>query len=335
MDNVEVVEQVLDKPTVKPASVENKRIAFPAIDYNKIADGFKLDSKNPPKPESFLIGNTNAFDDDDEPTLSGRILLTVYGDLIKRKDAPPMPKDGLEQHKIAMKEFWDESAEIATSRSGEVGAKSVTAALSRAEGTNGFHFDGETVATRDHAYYFNKSTAYWRNPREGRTRAYLTIKPEEATRNQEHFAKLSMEMFDAGIDFNAKATGVKGTLERTDNIVFYISDSDKSRAGEIMRKYLENNPIAGGVVEAAVADKQAGLSWAPEPGRAETDFYQKVTGTTKRTSFNGFVAARAMPRYLERLTSVSARAGDTKSAAVYFTELKRVNGILRDIKEGK
>lgn len=335
VQDTEVIEREAVKPQIKREAPEVKKTNFPKIDYDGIANKLPIDAAKPPKPDSFTVGNTNAFDYDDEPTLSGRVMLKIYGELIKRKDAPEMPKDAVTQHNIAMKDFSTRAVEIAQSRKGEVAARRVTAALSRTEGTNGFHFDGERVAGRDHAYYFNKSTAYWRNPREGMTRAYVTVKPEEAAVNQQHFVNLSMEMFDAGIDFTAKATGVKGTIERTDNMVFYISNSDKDRAGVIMAKFLKDNPIAGGAVDAAIADKQTGLSWAPEPGKVETDFYQKVTGSSRKTSFNGFVAARAMPTYLDRLSLANARAGDTKSAGEYFTELKRVNQILLDVKEGR
>jgi hypothetical protein len=300
--------------------------------YEKIGQELEIDEQNPPRPEAVFppIGG-NAFGENDNPTLAGKLIARVYNRLLDRPDKLPgsaqRAKDLIEASKKALEDFQGVLREQTRTRK-EMGKTIFTNKVKREAGEDGFHLEGKTELSRDFMFYFSKSKTHWKNPNEPEVRAYVTLSQSEMNQVQRHFVDLATQMYDAGIDFTAKAQSPVGMSDRTDNMVFYISASDQARASELMKKYLSGRAIGKGHVRAAVPSPQEGLSWAFEPDENQKKIWQEASGSSQGVSFNIFVATMAMPTYMERLALAHLKKGDTKSAETYKKEAERVRSVI-------
>lgn len=301
------------------------------LPYERIARELPIDEQKPPVPEAILppMGG-NMFGEDDNPTLAGRVVTRVYNNLLERPDKTPKSAERAQAliaaSKAALKDYSDALNEQARQRQAE-GKPLFANATDRQPGTDGFHVDGKTYL-REFMYYFNKSKTHWKNANEPEVRAYLTLSQSEMGQIQRHFVDLATQMYDAGIDFTAKAASPAGMADRTDNMVFYISASDQPKASELMKKYLAEKGIGKGHVLAAQASPQEGLSWALEPGPIQDKIWQEVSGSTQKSSFNTFVATMAMPAYLDRLAEAHVKLGNNEAANTYRQEAQRVKTVI-------
>lgn len=135
-------------------------------------------------------------------------------------------------------------------------------------------------------------------------------------------------MYDAGIDFTAKAASPHGVQTRTDNMVFYIAQNDQARASDMIKQFLTERGIGQGHIRAAVPSSHDGLSWAMEPTKEAQAIWREVTGSTAKTSFNGFVATMAIPTYLDRLAEAQTRKGNRPAAQAYRQEAQRARDVI-------
>jgi hypothetical protein len=294
--------------------------------YEGFADKISIDEKKPPKPEQFFPPAAgNMFGENDEPTLAGKVIAKdVYDRLVERQDHKPsfsaqeiiqLGKEALEDFKKSIQDYGRFSFDV-----------------SRPGGKTGFHLNGEDGrVSRDHLFYFSKSTKEWKNPKETQTRAYLTMDSSEVKNIQKHFIDICSKLYEAGVDFTGKAASPNGLERRTDNAVFYIADSDKEKAGKIIREFLQERGIGHGNVEAAEADpEQNGLSWAPEPNEKDVELWQKVSGSSEKASYNTVVASKVVPHFLRRLAESNLKVGDKKSADIFTKEADRVSKLIEE-----
>lgn len=312
---------------------ENKGTTFPPIDYEAIARAIPLDENNPQKPDQFIQPVvTNMFGDNDNATLAGRMVGSLYDKLIKRTDTKPYEADEVQQLLEVSKQTREDFAktvEAVNKKRQEQGLPPLEIGVSRQAGKDGFHFNGDTRPSQDFLFYFGKSSANYKNKGEPEVRAYLTLKPEEAVKNQEHFVELAMRLYDAGVDFSAKAGSVFGVRQRTDNMVFYISASDQPKASQIIKDFLQEKSIGQGRMLAALPSPQEGLSWAMQPNPEQMELWKKISGSSVDASYNVLVAVRAMPDYLDRLVEAHKKKGDLATAQIYEQEAQRLRSILQ------
>lgn len=294
--------------------------------FKTIAEGITIDEKKPPKPEQFFPPVAgNMFGENDEPTLAGKIIARdIYDKLVERPDYKSslsvteilrLGREALEDFEGYIKDKGDFSFDV-----------------TRPAGKTGFHLNGEEGrVSRDHLFYFSKTTKEWKNPDAKQVRAYLTIDPAEIGNTQKHFVDLCTKLYESGVDFTAKAASPNGLEKRTDNMVFYLAEADKPKAEQIIRDFLEESGIGKGNVYAAEEDsEQEGLSWAPEPDQKDTELWQKTSGSSERASYNVVVAAKVIPRYLRRLAEVHSKIGDNKSAETFNREADRVESLIKN-----
>lgn len=317
-----------DMPAVlQPTAKEQRISAVPTIDFNAIAQQLEVDEKNPPTSElSIAPVVTNIFGEHDIPTLTGRVVADVFDQLIKREDAKDY--DGvdeimklIEKSKEMMQDFIN-GVERKINKSNQL-----SFGVKRKSGTDGFHFGGEAIASRDFLFYFNKSKAkYKRN--EDEIRAYITLSPEERTHIHDHFTELVMRLYDAGIDFSAKAASLFGVTMRTDNMVFYISVSDQQQAHQIIKDYLNEKNIGRGHVLAAFRSLEDGLSWAMQPSQEQHKIWREATGSSREASYNSYVAVRVMPAYLRKIADAHDAKGNHDEANLFRDEAGRLEGVI-------
>lgn len=306
--------------------------------FADLAARIPFDRRNPPKPSRLPAPAAgNVFEAEDEPTLAGRVAVSlVYDRLIARPDAPKRdPQEVIAAGKKALGAF-EAQVEAWNRVAKKYGTKTFFLDVRRPPGATGFHLDGETAVTRPHLFFFNKSTREWKDPSARLVRAYVTLDPEDADAIAEHFTNLCAVLHRAGVDFTAKGASPNGAASRTDNAVFYIAEGDRETAEKEIRGYLRSNGIGRGHVEAAEPDEsQDGLSWAPEPDAADVEYWQAVSGSSRPGSYNAVVAARIVPDVLDRLAAAHREAGDTASADAFAREAARVRALRERYEKGK
>ena len=301
------------------------------LDYQKIADQLPLDKANPKKPETYFppMGG-NMFKENDTPTLAGKMIGSIYTELLNRPERIPKSAERAQrliaESKAALQDYAACLNEQTAKRKAEEKPLFVNA-TTRTPGTDGFHTDGPNT-TKTHVYYFDKSQQNWKNAAEPLVRAYLTLPLEQAPQIQRHFVDLATLLYDEGIDFSAKAASPAGMADRTDNMVFYVSASDQPKASELIKQFLSEKGIGKGHVLAAQPSQQDGLSWALEPTEAQHKIWQEISGSSENASFNTLVACMAMPAYLERLARAQENGGNTTAANTYRQEATRIQAII-------
>jgi hypothetical protein len=329
-------------PQSAPEKVKEQN-PFPAINYDAIAQTLPLDPNNPPLAERFVQPiMTNMFKDEDEATLGGRMISNLYSNLVLRPEARAgglKYADGEIQKLLevskAMQEQFAQAVLDENKKRVTLGQKELGLAVTRASGSDGFHFNGDTRASQDFLFYFSKSHEGWKpipkNP-DGTTpaevRAYITLKPGEEQNVQKHFSELALKLYNEGIDFTAKAASVFGARQRADNMVFYISPIDQARASQIIKEFLQEKQIGQGAVQAAVPSPEPGLSWAMEPTKAQMEVWKEISGSSENGSFNVLVATMALPAYLDRLVEAHMVKGNTAEAEQFKKEAQRVRAII-------
>jgi len=296
--------------------------------YEFIADSIPIDEKKPLKPESISpIFGGNMFGENDSQTLAGKIIgHEIYNRLVQRisyksslsaQEIIQFGKDGLNDFKSYIEQLNLQS------KNGGVDVFEFN--IDRPAGQTGFHLNGESGhVTRDHLFYFSKTTKMWKNPHEQQVRAYVTVNPAEVRNIQRHFVDLCVKLYEAGIDFTAKATSPNGLEKRTDNLVLYISASDQEKAGQLIKKFLGQRKIGQGHVAAAIPSPEDGLSWALEPSQSDIKLWQNVSGSTERASYNAVVAVKVLPKYLRRLAEAHIKIGNKNEAGIFLAEADRV-----------
>lgn len=324
----EAIEEQLKTLGHQPTKAETSR-PMPQTPYEQIARNLPLDEQNPPAPESFIQPYGNIFADSDNATLAGKVAANMYDNLVNRPDykRTGTATEIIDKGKLAAKDF-EAAVKEANEKRIAASLKPFEFGLNRTAGTDGFHFSGEQMFSKDHLFYFNKSKTHWKNPNDTEVRAYVTLSPSEIDTIQRDFTDLATQMYDLGIDFTAKASSPYGLQRRTDNMVFYIAMSDQAQASETIKKFLTERGIGQGHVAAATPSPQEGLSWAMEPDQTQNRIWHEVSGSSKDTSFNMVVATMAMPTYLDRLAEAQARKGNQDAADKYKAEGQRVKEII-------
>ncbi len=326
------VRQTLEARKTSTEAAAIKRTGFPEIPYDQIGKSIPIDENNPPKPESFFAPVvTNMFGDTDNPTLAGRMVATVYDRLVQRDyhkgyGGGDEVQRLLEVSKKTQKDFVTRIAEINKQRKAK-GLPELPVNLTRPSGTDGFHFNGDARPSQDFLFYFGKSKAHYKHS-EPEVRAYVTLNPKDREAVQGHFVDLAVKLYDEGIDFSGKAGSLFGVEKRTDNMVFYISASDQPKASGIIKQYLAEKGIGEGHVKAALPSQQEGLSWSMQPSEEQHRLWREISGSSKEASFNGAVAAMAMPRYMDRLAAAHRKRGDIPSAQQFEQEAMRIRRII-------
>lgn len=306
--------------------------------FATLAARIAFDREKPPKPAQLRAPVAgNVFEDGDEPTLAGRVAVSlIYDQLIARPHAPKRdPREVIAAGKKAIGEF-EEQVKAWNRVAKKYGTKEYALDVRRRPGETGFHLDGETTVSRTHLFYFNKSTREWKDPSARLVRAYLTLDAKDADAIAEHFPNLCAVLHREGIDFTAKGASPNGATTRTDNAIFYVAEHDREKAEEKIREYMRVNHIGRGHVVAAEPDpEQDGLSWAQEPDTAEVEYWQRVSGSSRPGSYNAVVAARIAPDVLDRLADAHRAAGDQASADAFGREAERVRTLRERLEKEK
>lgn len=294
-----------------------------------IAERFPLDTRNFRKPDAYfppIAGNV--FDDQDHPTLAGRMLCYLYDTLIDRPDYRT-PQDAREYGRQGEKAFDTFNAHIPSVLNSrrKIMNDRIEFGLDREKGTDAFHFNGDTMPVQSFLFYFNKSTSHFTNPAARMCRAYITLDPHEWSETGKQFADLCTLLYDAGIDFIAKCCSPYGQAKRMDNIVLYISEPHRKQASALIKQFMNDRHIGKGHMMAAVPSDQDGLSWAYEPTASESKLWQNVSGSSRAGSFNMIIAMYALPMYLDKLVVACMQKADRASADIYRDEAKRVRGL--------
>jgi hypothetical protein len=183
----------IEKSHSNPEQINKNEMAQP--DYEGIAENIPLDEAKPPLPESFIApAGGNMFEDADTPTLAGKIIANVmYDHLVERPQAPKVDAmKVIEQGKIALNAF----IENVNKRNKQ------PFAVTKPAGVSGFHLNGEEGrVSRDHLFYFSKSSSERKSNDVEEVRAYITLNPKDVENIQGNFVDLCQELYDAGIDF--------------------------------------------------------------------------------------------------------------------------------------
>ena len=259
--------------------------------------------------------------------LGTHILRIIYPKLTERPDgiSKEMSNDLLDRKKEFLRQFADKVQETG-----------VPLKYWREQGESCFHLGNEKglKSVEDgFAYYYNKSRAEWR-PYEGEVaRAYLTIKPELATKTPEQFVGLVNFLRDAGVDFYAKAGSPWHAAQRLDDFVFYISPNDVDRTRELFRDYIGDKEIFEGAVLSADADKSIkGVSWGKEPTAEDVEAWQKATGDRReRISYSQAMAFQMAPSAfvaIARKYAKNGQAEEGKKFAVLAAQAQ--NGLTKE-----
>lgn len=304
---------------------------LPEPPYEQLARQIPIDLNKPIRPEELFppVGG-NMFGDSDTPTLAGKAIGRVYDSLVKRPDFQKTftPQEIIERGKQARQDYIDYIASTNKQREA-AGLQPIGTGSAHKSGADSFHFDGKGgTVTTDHLFYFNKSHTNWKNQGAQEIRGYITLGQNDIGQIQRQFVDLASKMYDEGIDFTAKAASPLGASERTDDMIFYISQQDQPKAAEIMKKFMTERGIGQGHVAAAIPSPQEGLSWAMEPTQTQKQIWQEVSGSTQDGSFNAFVATMAMPTYLERLAEAQVKVGNTQAANTFRQEVQRVKAVI-------
>lgn len=79
-------------------------VAGKKMDYEAIGKGFAIDENNPSTPESILppMGG-NFFENEDDPTLAGKVIAKVYTELIRRENQPQKERTAEEATRVVEK----------------------------------------------------------------------------------------------------------------------------------------------------------------------------------------------------------------------------------------
>ncbi|GEM_PF-2570911 len=277
------------------------------------------------KPDVFIAPVMgNLFVEGDRPTLAGRVVRYMYNFLIERRREKSEPSREramkiLEEGRAVRQGF----REILLEKFGiEVRFRHINA-------ESDYHYNGDTRNASGFMLFYNKSTGKYRDPGAEEVRAYITFKPDRAPEIHAHFIDLTQELIKKKIDFSAKAASPNGVYERLDNMIFYIASYHQKRAARIIRRYLKRHDIAGGALPATDADpKVKGLSWARDPSRKESEIWRKISGSSKKASYNMMIAAYAAADYLEKLAFRQDELGDADAAREFRAEALRVRAIL-------
>jgi hypothetical protein len=297
-------------------------------DYKAISRFFPLDEDKPPLSESFVRPIvTNVFDDNDEPTLAGKVIANMYQHLINRPGFQGYKSENIEElvnHSKEMKVAFDKIVEELNTQREAKHEKKFGAHSSHVTGEDDFHFNGDNMASHPFLFYFNKSKSRYKDVQTPEVRAYITLKPQEREQIHRYFVELTTQLYDGGVDFYAKAASLFGVSSRTDNMIFYISGPDLELAEEIIKKFLREKGIGQGHVVAASHSKQEGLSWADEVTPQESAVWKKVAGSTQPASYNILMATMAIPDYLDRIAAAHLKKDDRENARVFANEAARV-----------
>ncbi len=297
--------------------------------YDQLANNLKIDEINP-RPANSFRGRLNSEEEfgGKEPTLSGRVVDVLYGDLITRSLMIPRSRERSSQLIDASIDSRDRAKEKIETINRERQAKglrtfSLTSDIDYSQ--TGFHFHNKGPVDGYNLHFHMAE-----RPDSPRLRAYITLSLDDIDQVADHFIDLSNTLYNAGVNFSGKVDSPAGAAERTENMVFYINDADQPKAAEIIRNFLSTNRIGEGHVLAAIPSKQEGLSWAFEPGQAEVKLYQEITGSIKNAaSFNQFASAMTIPTYLTRLANAHATNGNTLEAETFRKEAERVRTLIR------
>lgn len=322
----------LDAPKVKAEVATN---VMPEPPYEEFARNIPIDPNKPPQPGDFWApSGGNAFGDNDTPTLAGKVICKAYNSLVDRPDYQKTPnvQEVIDRGNQGRQDFVDYITALNKQREA-AGLQPIKIGANHESGTDSFNFGGHYgTSTTDHLFYFNKSHDNWRVRDPQEVRGYVTVGQTEAGQIQRQFVDLATQMYDAGIDFTAKAGSFLGTSSRTDNMVFYISSYDQPRAAAMMKQFLTERGIGQGHVMAATPSPQEGLSWAMEPTADQRQIWQEVSGSSQDASFNAYVATMAMPIYLDRLAQAHAKLGNAAEAQTFRQEVQRVQAVINSHK---
>lgn len=328
------IRQELGLPEVFNVTNKRESVAMPEATsdnmYEDIANKIPINDKRPPLKNmpGPVVGNM--FGENDKQTLAGRTIADeIYNTLVNRSDykSALTVQEVIQLGKVDLEDFKKYIEQLNSKRMD--GEAKFRFDINRPGGTTGFHLDGDETVSRGHLFYFNKTTAEWKNPNEQQVRAYITTGPEERDIIQRHFVDLCKKLYDAGIDFMGKASGPNGLEKRTDNIVLYITASDQAKAGELIKEFLQERGIGQGHVSAAIPSPEDGLSWAPEPSEQDVKLWQEVSGSSERASFNTVIATKVAPMFMRRVAEAHQKLGNQTEAEAFNTEAARIEEIMK------
>lgn len=294
-----------------------------------IADAFPFNPKRPRKPENYFppIGG-NIFNENDRPTLAGKMCCDLYDTLTERPGFANRHEQGY--FNAIGNEVYDAFNNYVVSTLNARRAKGndrIEYALDRKDGTDAFHFNGDTNTVQSFLFYFNKSQTRFHNPNARMVRAYITLDDIDLKSTGINFADLCLALYDGGVDFLAKCCSPYGQAQRMDNMVFYISESHRAHASEIIKRFLSERKLGKGHLMAATPSRADGLSWAYEPSEQEMKLWRAVSGSTSDGSFNLIATMYALPLYLDKLIVACYQAGDQDSAKKYQKEAERIRAL--------
>ncbi|MDP3741687.1 MAG: hypothetical protein Q8R15_00050 [Candidatus Micrarchaeota archaeon] len=275
-------------------------------------------------PNKFKRPGKDWLNQNDRPTLAGKVIPVIYAGIVMRKNPIRVNKDELlKQCKKAKEDFKRYIAQVNSKRTSKF-------SYSRRLGDAvGFHHDNRKNPSHDHLLFFHHPRAEVFVP----AKAYVTLLTSEADHSHKHFVDLCQALYDAGVHFVAKGTTPKGTLERTDNLIFYIDRPHRAKAAEVITHFLTINKIAEGKVPGSIASHVSGLSWAREPTREEGKLWQKITGSSiewNNIGWNGVQAALLIPAFFEANAAAHRRTGNFKMAKVFNDEAARVRRLIEE-----
>lgn len=294
-----------------------------------IANRFPFDQKRIRTPEQYYPPIvSNIFAEHDHPTLAGRMLIYLYDTLVDRPEYHA-PQDAHEYGQFgreALDTFNSYIPSVLNTRRKMMNDR-IEFGLDREQGTDAFHFNGDTMPVQSFLFYFNKSTDHFTDPTARMCRAYITLNPRDWRDTGRNFADLCLLLYDAGIDIIAKCCSPYGQAKRMDNIVIYISEPHRQQASALIKQFMVDRRIGKGHMMAAVPSSQDGLSWAYEPMPSESKLWQDVSGSSQEGSFNIIMAMYALQLYLDKLIVACIQKGDRASADIYRNEAERVRNL--------
>lgn len=273
--------------------------------------------ENPPFPNRFKKVK-HWFKPTDKPTLAGRAMEFIYNSLVLRGEAHYADKiELLRRCREAKADFKEYIAEVNLKRTEEFSYSRRNARKA------GFHHNNRKNPFSDHLFFFHHPLY------DGllSAKAYVTLLPWESERSHRHFVDLCQSLYDAGVHFVAKGSTPKGTLERIDDLIFYVHPWHKAKAAEVMESFLRKKQIAHGYIPGSTRSSVPGLSWSTEPLPKEGRLWQKITGSSiewDSIGRNGIEAALRMPSFFEALAAAHRTRGHKKVADVFHKEAQRV-----------
>ncbi|MEK6853010.1 MAG: hypothetical protein AABX59_03970, partial [Nanoarchaeota archaeon] len=300
--------------------------------YDQLAQEIPFDETNPKTPDGFFgpIRNKEDWFGTGEPTIAGKVYFDIYHDhLIERGGKIP---ESMELVDLSYK-----SRENVRTILGQINAARVARGLKEIPITgavnydlDGFHFNNKGPV-EEFNLHFNSSVYSRRGPEAPEIRAYITLPLSQIGEIESHFIELATQLYDAKINFTAKADSPAGAAQRTENMVFYFNPSDQAKASKIITRFMSGRGIGEGHVLAAIPDLIEGLSWALSPNQSQVGLYEQIIGARKSgASFNSFAAAMMTPIYMERLAAVHEAKGNIEAAQTFRKEAERVRGLIQE-----